>query len=133
MQSQNKPLESSSTNGSKTLQHELRMNEILYCIALDEMLSSYIPKLDDINKQLDETEERILADDPSSKSKKLQQSDIIRLRRKISFIKGGLDMVSRAFEETVSDINTNANIFSYGEISSNKTRLSNESIRRYRY
>ena len=129
MQSQNKPLESSSTDDSKTLQHELRMNEIIYCIALDEMLSSYIPKLDDINKQLDETEERILADDPSSKSKKLQQSDIIRLRRKISFIKGGLDMVSRAFEETVSDTNTNANIFSYGEISSNKTRLSNESLR----
>ena len=129
MQSQNKPLESSSTNGSKTLQHELRMNEILYCIALDEMLSSYIPKLDDINKQLDETEERILADDPSSKSKKLQQSDIMRLRRKISFIKGGLDMVSRAFEETVSGINTNTNVFSYGEISSNKARLSNESIR----
>ena len=129
MQSQNKPLESSSTDDSKTLQHELRMNEIIYCIALDEMLSSYIPKLDDINKQLDETEERILADDPSSKSKKLQQSDIIRLRRKISFIKGGLDMVSRAFEETVSDINTNANIFSYGEISSNKTKLSNESLR----
>jgi len=129
MQSQNKPLESSSTNGSKTLQYELRMNEILYCIALDEMLSSYIPKLDDINKQLDETEERILADDPSSKSKKLQQSDIMRLRRKISFIKGGLDMVSRAFEETVSGINTNTNVSSYGEISSNKTRLSNESIR----
>ena len=129
MQSQNKPLESSSTNGSKTLEHELRLNEILYCIALDEMLSSYIPKLDDINKQLDETEERILVDDPSSKSKILQQSDIIRLRRKISFIKGGLDMVSRAFEETVSDINSNANIFSYGEISSNKTRLGTESIR----
>ena len=66
---------------------------------------------------------------PSSKSKILQQSDIIRLRRKISFIKRGLDMVSRAFEETVSDINSNANIFSYGEISSNKTRLGTESIR----
>jgi len=38
-------------------------------------------------------------------------------------------MVSRAFEETVSGINTNTNVFSYGEISSNKTRLSNESIR----
>ena len=54
MQSQNKPLESSSTNSSKTLEHELRLNEILYCIALDEMLSSDIPNLDDINKQLDD-------------------------------------------------------------------------------
>lgn len=73
--------------------------EIIYRLATEEIISSYYPVLDKANNQLEQIEEYIL-DSPS----KAQLSNILVLRRKMSFLEGSLGMVSRAFDEGTSGI-----------------------------
>jgi magnesium transporter len=54
--------------------------------------------MDKTNEQLEQIEESVL----NASSSKTQLSIIISLRRKISFLEGTLNMVSRAFEDIIS-------------------------------
>jgi Mg2+ and Co2+ transporter CorA len=72
--------------------------------------------VDKTNKQLEQIEESIL----NASVSKTQLSNIISLRRKISFLEGTLGMVSRAFDDIIS---------SSGGGSLEQTKLSRDSRR----
>jgi magnesium transporter len=74
------------------------MCEIIYRLAIEESIASYYPVMDKTNKQLEQIEESIL----NITASKTQLSNIISLRRKISFLEGTLGMVSRAFDEIIN-------------------------------
>ena len=66
----------------------LKKNELIFSLALEEMVLSYYPIIDDINVDLEQTEEDIL-DESSNNYKqrtKSHLSHILLLRKKISFI-----------------------------------------------
>jgi magnesium transporter len=75
-----------------------QMCEVIYRLAIEESIASYYPIVDKTNKQLEQIEESIL----NASVSKTQLSNIISLRRKISFLEGTLGMVSRAFDDIVS-------------------------------
>ncbi len=89
----------SSSNTSKDRGRIYEICEIIYRLAIEEIISSYYPVLDKANNQLEQIEEYIL-DSPS----KSQLSNILILRRKMSFLEGSLGMVSRAFDEIINDV-----------------------------
>jgi magnesium transporter len=91
--------QSSSNNSSKDRRGTYGICEIICRLAIEEIISSYYPVLDKANNQLEQIEEYIL-DSPS----KSQLSNILALRRKISFLEGSLGMVSRAFHEIISGV-----------------------------
>jgi magnesium transporter len=74
------------------------MCEIIYRLALEESIASYYPVVDKTNEQLEQIEESIL----NASASKAQLSNIISLRRKISFLEGTLGMVSRAFDDIIN-------------------------------
>ncbi|HEU4822769.1 MAG TPA: magnesium transporter CorA family protein [Nitrososphaeraceae archaeon] len=75
-----------------------QMCEIIYRLAIEESIASYYPIVDKTNKQLEQIEESIL----NITASKTQLSNIISLRRKISFLEGTLGMVSRAFDDIIN-------------------------------
>jgi magnesium transporter len=91
--------QSSSNSSSKDRGAIYEICEIIYRLAIEEIISSYYPILDKANNQLEQIEEDIL-DSPS----KSQLSNILIVRRKISFLEGSLGMVSRAFHEIISGV-----------------------------
>jgi magnesium transporter len=91
--------QSSSNSSSKDRGGIYEICEIIYRVAIEEIISSYYPVLDKANNQLEQIEEYIL-DSPS----KAQLSNILVLRRKMSFLEGSLGMVSRAFHEIISGV-----------------------------
>ena len=111
------------------------------------MILSYYPIIDNINEDLEQTEEDILDENNNSYSKttKLQLSHILLLRKKISFIERTLGMMSQAFQDFVNIknvINTNYETLEYSTPSSNtsstrkdfksRTLLNPDSIRKMR-
>ena len=69
------------------------------------MIQSYYPILDNMNKDLEQTEDDILDENVSSssnKNTKSQLSEILLLRKKISFIERTLGMISRAIQDFVN-------------------------------
>jgi magnesium transporter len=93
----NKIFDSNKTNTFKK-------NEMIFRLALEEMISSYFPILDNLDKDLEKTEEDILDENSgrSSKDNKSQLSKILLLRKRISFIERTLGMMSRAFQDFVN-------------------------------
>lgn len=91
--------QSSSNSSSKDRGGIYGICEIIYRLAIEEIISSYYPVLDKANNQLEQIEEYIL-DSPS----KSQLSNILIVRKKISFLEGSLGMVSRAFHEIISGV-----------------------------
>ncbi|HVP82671.1 MAG TPA: magnesium transporter CorA family protein, partial [Nitrososphaeraceae archaeon] len=80
----------------------LKKNELIFRLALEEMILSYFPIIDNIGKDIEQTEEDILAENSGIyKSDKLQLSTILLLRKKISFIERTLGMMSRAVQDFV--------------------------------
>jgi magnesium transporter len=117
----------------------LKKNELIFRLALEEMILSYYPILDNMNKDLEQTEEDILDENisRSNKNTKYQLSKILLLRKKISFIERTLDMISRAIQDFVnrnSIINNNSSdiLDALPRTSSNisQTLLNPDSIRR---
>ncbi|HSE99326.1 MAG TPA: magnesium transporter CorA family protein [Nitrososphaeraceae archaeon] len=116
----------------------LKKNELIFRLALEEMILSYYPILDNTNKDLEQTEEDILDENisRSNKNTKYQLSKILLLRKKISFIELTLDMISRAIQDFVNRnniINNNSSdiLDSLPRTSSNisQTLLNPDSIR----
>ncbi len=80
-----------------------KKNEMIFRLALEEMILSYFPILDNLDKDLEITEEEILDENSGSSSKdnKSQLSKILLLRKKINFIERTLGMMSRAVQDFV--------------------------------
>ena len=98
------------------------------------MILSYYPILDNMSKDLEQTEEDILDENISSssnKNTKSQLSKILLLRKKITFIERTLGMISRAIQDFVNRnniINNSSNdneIFSNNHIPDTLTTTSN--------
>ena len=76
------------------------------------MIQRYYTILDNMNKDLEQTEDDILDENISSSNKitKSQLSEILLLRKKISFIERTLNMISRAIQDFVNKNNIVNNI-----------------------
>jgi magnesium transporter len=102
----------------------LKKNELIFRLALEEMILSYFPIIDNISKELEQTEEDILDENSSSsKNNKFQLSKILFLRKEISFIERTLGMMSRAVQDFVNRhniiSNNNNEIFEHYSVSNN--------------
>ncbi|MFY9566398.1 MAG: magnesium transporter CorA family protein [Nitrososphaeraceae archaeon] len=91
-------LQPSGNKNDRKGQMTPQMCEVIYRLAIEESIASYYPIVDKTNKQLEQIEESIL----NASVSKIQLSNIISLRRKISFLEGTLGMVSRAFDDIIS-------------------------------
>ncbi|MGI8832160.1 MAG: magnesium transporter CorA family protein [Nitrososphaeraceae archaeon] len=96
--SKQQPSVNNSSNSNRKGQMTQQMCEIIYRLAIEESIASYYPIVDKTNKQLEQIEESIL----NTRVSKTQLSNIISLRRKISFLEGTLGMVSRAFDDIIN-------------------------------
>ncbi|MFB5601042.1 MAG: magnesium transporter CorA family protein [Nitrososphaeraceae archaeon] len=77
-----------------------KMNEAVYRIAFEEMISSYYPVLDSLREDLEEAEDYIL--DSGKGGRKVtrnQLADLLLIRRKITTVERALDMISRAVDD----------------------------------
>ena len=101
------PIDKESLDSSK--KNILKKNELIFRLALEEMILSYFPIIDNIGKELEQTEEDILDENSSSKNNKFQLSKILFLRKKISFIERTLGMMSRAVQDFVNRHNIVSN------------------------
>ena len=102
------PIDKESLDSSK--KNILKKNELIFRLALEEMILSYFPIIDNIDKELEQTEEDILDENSSSsKNNKSQLSKILFLRKKISFIERTLGMMSRAVQDFVNRHNIASN------------------------
>ena len=81
------------------------MNEIVFRLALEEMISTYYPVLDKIRENLEQAEDYIL-DYGKGKNKvtRNQLTDILLLKRKINSVERTMDMISRAVDNFLSDV-----------------------------
>jgi magnesium transporter len=86
--------------------------EAIYHLALEEIISTYYPKVDNIDAQLDKIEEAVL-----HKPLKSHLSEILAVRRKTSFLEGTLEMILRVLNQITSE---------------QQTKLSNESKKQIR-
>ena len=114
------PIDKESLDSSK--KNILKKNELIFRLALEEMILSYFPIIDNIDKELEQTEEDILDENSSSsKNNKSQLSKILFLRKKISFIERTLGMMSRAVQDFVNRhnivSNNNNEIFEHYSVS----------------
>lgn len=98
LDSKQQPSVNNSSNSNRKDQMTQQMCEIIYRLAIEESIASYYPIVDKTNKQLELIEESIL----NTSVSKTQLSNIISLRRKISFLEGTLGMVSRAFDDIIN-------------------------------
>ncbi len=128
---QTKPIMPNSTSFSmdkegldNSKKNILKKNELIFRLALEEMILSYFPIIDNISKELEQTEEDILDENSSSsKNNKSQLSKILFIRKKISFIERTLGMMSRAVQDFVNrhniESNDNNEIFEHYSVSNN--------------
>lgn len=86
----------------------LKKSELIFRLAIEEMIQSYYPILDNMNKDLEQIEDDILDENisRSNKNTKSQLSQILILRKKISFIELTLGMISRAIQDFVNRNNS---------------------------
>ena len=102
------PIDKESLDSNK--KNILKKNELIFRLALEEMILSYFPIIDNIGKELEQTEEDMLDENSSSsKNNKSQLSKILFLRKKISFIERTLGMMSRAVQDFVNRHNIVSN------------------------
>ncbi len=72
--------------------------EALYYLALEEIVSTYYPTVDNIDVQLEKIEESIL-----EKPMKSHLSQILVIRRETSFIENTFEMILRVLNQIISD------------------------------
>jgi magnesium transporter len=93
--------------------------EAIYHLALEEIISTYYPKVDNIDAQLDKIEEAVL-----HKPLKSHLSEILAVRRKTSFLEGTLEMILRVLNQITSEQHTKLSNESKKQIRSLYDRLS---------
>jgi magnesium transporter len=93
--------------------------EAIYHLAVEEIISTYYAKVDNIEEQLEKIEEAIL-DKPS----KSHLSEILIIRRKTSFLENTLEMILRVLNQITADQQTKLSSDSKRQIRSLHDRLS---------
>lgn len=111
--SSSSPAPSSSSSSTATTDNIIsseqvqigNMNEIVFRLALEEMISTYYPVLDNIRENLEQAEDYIL-DYGKGKNKvtRNQLTDILLLKRKINSVERTMDMISRAVDNFLTDV-----------------------------
>jgi magnesium transporter len=105
---------SSSTQKNDTMDYSIGICEMVYRFAIEEAISSYYPIIDKINTQLEQIEDYVILEKPT----KSQLSDILLIRRKLSFLESTLAMITRAFIDVINGVV--------------QAKLSNDSMRQIR-
>ena len=72
--------------------------EMVYRFAIEEVISSYYPILSSINTRLEQIEDHVILHQPT----KSQLSDILLIRRNISFLENTLVMITSAFADIIN-------------------------------
>jgi Mg2+ and Co2+ transporter CorA len=72
--------------------------EMVYRLAIEEVISSYYPILNSINTRLEQIEDHVILHQPT----KSQLSDILLIRRNISFLENTLAMITTAFADIIN-------------------------------
>ena len=72
--------------------------EMVYRFVIEEVISSYYPILSDINARLEQIEDHVILHQPT----KSQLSDILLIRRNISFLENTLAMITTAFADIIN-------------------------------
>lgn len=93
--------------------------ETIYRLAVEEIISTYYPTVDNIDAELEKLEEAIL-----DKPLKSHLSDILVIRRKTSFLENTLEMILRVLNEVISEQHTKLSSDSKKQIRSLHDRLS---------
>ncbi len=93
--------------------------ETIYQLAVEEIISTYYPTVDNIDSQLDKMEEAIL-----DKPLKSQLSEILVIRRKTSFLENTLEMILRVINQIINDQQTKLSNDAKKQIRSLYDRLS---------
>ena len=75
--------------------------EKVYRFAIEEIISSYYPMVDNINSKLEEIEDNVILQQQPTKS---QLSDILLIRRKLSFLENTLTMITTAFADIINGV-----------------------------
>src|SRR5919202_2691118 len=88
--------------------------EMVYRFAIEEVISSYYPILSNINAKLEQIEDHVILYQPT----KAELSDILLIRRKLSFLESTLAMITTAFADIINGVV--------------QTRLSKDSLRHIR-
>jgi Mg2+ and Co2+ transporter CorA len=100
------------------------MNEAVFRIALEEMISSYYPVLDSLRENLGKAEEYILDNDKGgNKVTRNQLSDLLLIRRKITTVERALDMISRAVDDFTGNIGIIDQDISSNDLTNIESRL----------
>jgi Mg2+ and Co2+ transporter CorA len=74
--------------------------EMVYRFAIEEVISSYYPILNNINTRLEQIEDHVILHQPT----KSQLSDILLIRRNISFLENTLVMITSAFADIINGV-----------------------------
>jgi len=72
--------------------------EMVYRFAIEEIISSYYPILSNINTRLEQIKDHVILHQPT----KSQLSDILLIRRNISFLENTLVMITSAFADIIN-------------------------------
>jgi magnesium transporter len=75
--------------------------EKVYRFAIEEIISSYYPMIDNINSKLEQIEDHVILQQQPTKS---QLSDILLIRRKLSFLENTLTMITTAFADIINGV-----------------------------
>jgi Mg2+ and Co2+ transporter CorA len=86
--------ESSSSSYSRAI------CEMVYRFAIEEVISSYYPILSNINAKLEQIEDHVIL----HQATKPKLSDILLIRRKISFLESTLAMITSAFADIINGV-----------------------------
>lgn len=93
--------------------------ETIYRLAVEEIISTYYPTVDNIDAQLEKIEEAIL-----DKPLRSHLSEILVIRRKTSFLENTVEMILRVLNQVISDQHTKLSSDSKKQIRSLQDRLS---------
>jgi len=89
--------------------------EKVYRFAIEEIISSYYPIVDNINAKLEQIEDHVILQQQPTKSQLL---DILVIRRKLGFLENTLTMITTAFTDIINGVA--------------RTKLSKDSLRNIR-
>jgi magnesium transporter len=106
-------------SSQKQLFSPQEMCEILYRLAVEEMIGTYYPTIDNIDARLEKIEEAIL-----EKPLKSHLSEILVIRRQTSFLENTLEMILRVLNQIISDQHTKLSSDCKKQIRSLHDRLS---------
>jgi magnesium transporter len=74
---------------------------MVYRFAIEEIISGYYPILGNINSKLEQIEDHVILQQQPTKS---QLSDILLIRRKLSFLENTLTMITTAFADIINGV-----------------------------